>query len=37
MAVLWKLACQSQEELAGFLITAAINFIVHIGVFKVDQ
>lgn len=37
MKVVWKLACQRQEELAGFLVTAAINFIVHICVFKVDQ
>lgn len=41
MQFLWKLACQRQgikaEELAGFLVTAAINFIVHICVFKVYQ
>lgn len=41
MKVLWKLACQRQgieaEELAGFLVTAAINFIVYTCVFKVDQ
>lgn len=41
MKVLWKLACQRQgieaEELACFLVTAAINFIVYTCVFKVDQ